>query len=194
MRRSPLVVFATFAAVTTAIAASLSAQQPPSPYPPAKPQPMAKAGSIARGAQLAMLGGCHDCHTPKLQNGAPDVSRALMGHPADAPLAPQVTGGVSTNMLLTSWRGPWGVSLARNLTPDKETGIGSWTLADFKKTIRTGVNPRGEVLMPPMPIGGLQNLPDGDLEAIYAYLRSLKPIRNQVGRVGPVQPSASGRH
>ena len=69
-------------------------------------------------------------------------------------------------MMLTAWRGPWGVSLARNLTPDKETGIGSWTLADFKKTLRTGVNPKGEVLMPPMPIAEIQNLPDQDLDAI----------------------------
>jgi len=157
-------------------------QQPANPYPPAKPQPMAPAGTAARGAQLVLLGGCHDCHTPKLQGGAPDMSRALSGQPQDAPLPPNVVGGVSTTMMLTAWRGPWGVSLARNLTPDKETGIGSWTLADFKRTIRTGVNPKGEVLQPPMPIPFIQNLPDQDLDAIYAYLRTLKPVRNLVGR------------
>ena len=146
---------------------------------------MAPAGSIARGAQLVMLGGCNDCHTPKLPNGAPDVTLALSGHPQGAPLAPNVVGGISTNMLLTSWRGPWGVSLARNITPDTETGIGSWTLADFKKTLRTGVNPNGEVLMPPMPIGEIQNVPDQDLDAIYAYLRTVKPIHNAVGRTAP---------
>ena len=88
-------------------------------------------------------------------------------------------------MLLTAWRGPWGVSLARNLTPDKEAGIGNWTLADFKTTIRTGVNPKGEVLMPPMPIGQLQNLPDQDLETIFAFLRTIKPVHNLVGRTAP---------
>ncbi len=158
-------------------------QQPGNPSPPAKPQPLAPAGTVARGAQLVMLGGCNDCHTPKLQNGEPDMSRALSGHPENAPLAPNVVGGISTNMMLTAWRGPWGVSLSRNITPDKETGIGSWTLADFKKTIRTGVNPKGEVLMPPMPIAQFQNLPDSDLDAIYAYLRTVKPIRNVVGHV-----------
>jgi mono/diheme cytochrome c family protein len=127
-----------------------------------------------------MLGGCHDCHTPKLANGAPDMSRPLSGHPENAPLAPDVTGGVSGNMHLTSWRGPWGVSLARNITPDPETGIGKWSYEDFRKTIRTGINPKGEVLLPPMPIAMLQNLPESDLKAIYAYLRTLKPIKNAV--------------
>jgi hypothetical protein len=163
----------------------VAGQQPGSPYPPAKPQAMAAAGTAARGAQLVALGGCHDCHTPKLQNGVPDMSRMLSGHPQNAPLAPEVIGGVSSNMLLTAWRGPWGISLARNLTPDKETGIRSWTLADFKKTLRTGVNPKGEVLMPPMPIGEIQNLPDQDLNSIYAYLRAIKPVHNVVGRTAP---------
>jgi hypothetical protein len=182
---------ATLVLGTAALAAAMSMplvarQAPGNPYPPPKPMTMA-AGGAARGAQLVMLGGCHDCHTPKLQNGAPDMSRALSGHPSSAALPPDVVGGVSTNMLLTAWRGPWGVSLARNLTPDKETGLGDWTLADFKKAIRTGVNKKGEVLMPPMPIGTLQNLPDQDLDAIWAYLRTVKPIRNQVGRTMPAR-------
>jgi mono/diheme cytochrome c family protein len=146
---------------------------------------MAPEGTVARGAQLVMLGGCNDCHTPKLANGAPDASRALSGHPQDAPLAPEVVGGASLNLMLTAWRGPWGLTLSRNITPDRETGIGTWTLADFKRTIRTGINPKGEVLRPPMPIPQLQNIPDKDLESIWAYLRTVKPIRNAVGKVDP---------
>jgi len=173
------------AVLATAVSIPILARQgPANPYPPPKPQAMATTPA-GRGAQLVALGGCHDCHTPKLQNGAPDMSRALSGHPASAPLPPNVIGGVSTNMMLTAWRGPWGVTLTRNLTPDKETGIGDWTLADFKKTIRTGVNKKGEILMPPMPIPFLQNLPDQDLDAIYAYLRTLTPVRNAVGRAMP---------
>jgi mono/diheme cytochrome c family protein len=182
MTRSPLVILGTLAVAALATV-PLVARQGASPYPPAKPEAAAPTGTAARGAQLAMLGGCHDCHTPKLQNGAPDMSRPLSGHPENAPLAPDVTGGVSTNMLLTSWRGPWGVSLARNLTPDMETGIGKWSYEEFRKTIRTGINPKGEVILPPMPIGMLQNLPESDLKAIYAYLRTLKPVKNAVGRV-----------
>lgn len=191
MNKSPLFVIGAFALVTIA-SASLVAQKTDGPYPKAKPETAAAPGSAARGAQLVSLGGCHDCHTPKLQNGAADMSRPLMGHPESAPLAPEVTGGVSTNMLLTAWRGPWGVTLARNLTPDKETGIGTWTFEDFRKTMRTGVNPRGEVLLPPMPIANLQNLPESDLRAIYNYLRTLKPMHNHVGRVAPPQ-TAAGR-
>jgi hypothetical protein len=107
-----------------------------------------------------------------------------MGHPENAPLPPEVVGGASANMHFTAWRGPWGLTLARNLTPDKETGIGSWTLADFKKAMRTGVNPKGEAIRPPMPIGNLQNLPDSDLDAIYLHLRAQKPIKNLVGKTG----------
>jgi mono/diheme cytochrome c family protein len=189
MTTSPLVAIGTLAIAALA-AVPLAARQPKSPYPPAKPQAVAPAGTAARGAQLVMLGGCHDCHTPKLQSGEPDMSRPLSGHPESAPLAPDVTGGVSTNMLLTSWRGPWGVTLARNITPDQETGIGKWTYQDFVKTIRTGVNPKGEVLLPPMPIPMLQNLPDSDLKAIWAYLRTLKPVRNNVGRVSATAKTA----
>jgi mono/diheme cytochrome c family protein len=189
MTRSPLVAIGAFA-IAALVAVPLVAQQPASPYPPAKPQAVAPAGTVARGAQLAMLGGCHDCHTPKLQNGAPDMSRPLSGHPESAPLAPEVLGGVSTNMLLTSWRGPWGVTLARNITPDPETGIGTWTLQDFIKTMRTGVNPKGEILQPPMPIAMLQNLPESDLKSIWTYLRSLKPVKNHVGRVSATAKTA----
>ncbi len=172
------------AALLAAVVVPLVAQQP-SPLPPPKPEKMAAVGTAARGAQLVALGSCHDCHTPKLQDGQIDFSKAFMGHPANAPLAPEVVGGASTNMHFTAWRGPWGLTLAANLTPDKETGIGSWTLADFKKTLRTGVNPKGEALRPPMPVGNLQNLPDADLEAIYLYLREQKPIKNLVGRTAP---------
>jgi hypothetical protein len=159
-------------------------QAPGVGYPPPKPQLMATS-QAARGAQLVLLGGCHDCHTPKGPNLVPDASRALSGHPQNAALPPDVVGGVSTNMMLTAWRGPWGVTMARNLTPDRETGIGDWTIADFKKALRTVVNKKGEVLLPPMPIVNLQNLPDQDLEAIWAYLRTLKPVKNPVGRPTP---------
>ncbi len=185
-RHSALAVGAS-ALVAVATVVLVAGQQPASPYPPAKPQAVAPAGTAARGAQLVMMGGCNDCHTPKLMDGRPDVSRALSGHPENAPLAPNVVGGISTNMMLTSWRGPWGTSLSANITPDKETGIGNWTPAEFKKTLRSGVDPKGQVLLPPMPIGELQNVPDQDLDAIYAYLRTIKPIHNMVGRTAAMR-------
>lgn len=185
MKRITTLAVGAAAIVAVACVSLVAMQQGGNPYPPAKPQTLAAMGTAARGAQLVALGGCNDCHTPKLQNGAYDMPRALSGQPENAPLPPDVIGGISTNMLLTAWRGPWGVSMARNLTPDKETGIGSWTLADFKKTLRTGVDPKGNVLMPPMPIQEIQNLPEQDLNTIYVYLRTVKPVHNMVGHAGP---------
>ena len=178
MRRAPLVIGLAVVGAIGSIA--LAAQQ--APYPPAKPQALAPAGSLQRGGQLVMLGGCDDCHTPKLQGGVPDMARRFSGHPANGPLPPEAAGAITTNMMLTAWRGPWGLSLTANITPDPETGIGKWTAADFKKTIRTGVDPAGYVLKPPMPIEVLQNLPDQDLEAIFRFLKSQKPVRNAIGR------------
>jgi mono/diheme cytochrome c family protein len=172
-------------ALLSIVSIPLFARQAPGPgLPPAKPMPPAKT-QAGRGEQLVMLGGCHDCHTPKGQNFALDLTRSLSGHPADAPLPPDVIGGVSTNMMFTAWRGPWGVTLARNITPDKETGIGDWTAADFRKLIRTGINKKGETILPPMPIPTYQNLPDQDLDAIFAYLQTQKPIKNAVGKPMP---------
>ncbi len=87
-------------------------------------------------------------------------------------------------MMLTAWRGPWGLTLSANITPDPETEIGKWSVADFKKTIRTGVDPTGYVIRPPMPIMTLHILPDADLEAIFRFLKAQKPVKNAVGRTG----------
>lgn len=169
------------------------ASEAPKPlYPPGKAEKMAASRtSAARGRQLVMLGGCNDCHTPKLPNGQLDMSRLLSGHPEGGPIPDEIENGATTNLLLTAWRGPWGLTLSRNLTPDKETGLGTWTLADFKKTIRTGVDPKGEILYPPMPIPMYQNLPDEDLTAIYNYLRTINPIHNNTrGRMLAPAPPA----
>lgn len=148
----------------------------PAATPAATP---AAATSAARGAQLVALGGCDDCHTPKRADGTPDLNRRFIGYEASAPL-PTPTDGVSINNQLTAWRGPWGLSLSRNITPDPETGIGNWSLAQFKQTMRSGTDPAGKTLLPPMPSAALGSLPDSDLEAIYNYLRTVKPIVNQV--------------
>jgi hypothetical protein len=68
-----------------------------------------------------------------------------------------------------------------NLTPDP-TGIGAWSEADFVRTLRTGVNPRGDSMDPSMPWREMRRMTDDDLRAIYRYLRSLPPIRNDVPR------------
>ena len=82
---------------------------------------------------------------------------------------------------MTSWAGPWGVSFTRNLTPDKETGLGDWTEQNFVETIRTGRRMgKGRELLPPMPVQAFKNMTDEDLKSIFAYLKTIPTIKNKV--------------
>jgi mono/diheme cytochrome c family protein len=153
---------------------------------------------VARGEYLVTTSGCHDCHTPLMMgaNGPePDMSRALSGHPAGMalPPAPRLPEGpwiASVAATNTAWAGPWGTSFTANLTPDAETGLGKWTLKDFKDTIRTGRHMgRGRPVLPPMPIPAYRNFNDRDLEAIYAYLRTVPAVGNRVPE--PLPPAAT---
>ena len=146
------------------------------------------SGSVARGKYLVTAMGCHDCHTPAKMgpNGPePDMSHALGGHPASltVPPPPGPSGPWigSVTGTFTAWSGPWGVSYTANLTPDKATGLGEWTEQQFVDTIRTGRRQgRGREILPPMPWPAFKNLNDADLKAIFAYLRTVKPIENKV--------------
>ena len=146
---------------------------------------------IERGKMLVTIGGCNDCHTPKLftpKGPVFDETRLLSGAPSDAKvlqvpegvLGPDKWGALTTNDL-TTWAGPWGVSFSRNLTPDVATGLGSWTEAMFIKALRTGKDMgEGRPILPPMPWEGIGQLPDSELKAIFAYLNSLKPVKNAI--------------
>jgi len=77
----------------------------------------------------------------------------------------------------TAWAGPWGISYTRNLTPDKETGLGSWTEQQFVDTIRNGREQgRGRQILPPMPWPAYRNMTDADLKSIFAYLKTIPAI------------------
>ena len=89
-------------------------------------------------------------------------------------------GAITACLTATCFSGPWGTSFARNLTPDSATGIGTWTEAYFIKVLRTGIRGNGEPLRPLMPWEWYRQLTDGDLKAIFAYLRTLPPISNAV--------------
>ena len=96
------------------------------------------------------------------------------------------------NPMLTAWAGPWGVSFAFNLTPDKETGIAEWSEENFVRAIRTGKHqgqPNGRDILPPMPWEQYKNFTDEDIKAVFAYLRSIPPVKNQVPL--PVVPGAT---
>lgn len=172
-----------------------------SPVPEAPPA--AVEGMIERGAYLARIGGCNDCHTP-LKNGPngpePDADRLLSGHPAGErmpappklPPGPWVSLGSATG---TAFAGPWGVSYASNLTPDAGTGIGSWTEAKFVETLRSGRHHDGtRAILPPMPWRNVARLNDDDVRSLFRYLTSLPPIANRVPPAevaAPAAPSAA---
>jgi len=156
---------------------------------------------VVRGQYLVQTSGCHDCHTPfKMgpHGPEPDMSRMLSGHPESLvmPPAPALPPGPwigSSSATNTAHAGPWGVSFTANLTPDAETGLGQWTLKNFMDTIRSGRHMgRGRPVLPPMPIPVYNHFTDDDLEAVYAYLRTIPPIRNRVPEpLAPAQKSAA---
>jgi len=158
---------------------------------PATAQQAAGGAAVERGRYLVTITGCHDCHSPKIKGMTPDLTRALSGRPATTPLPSPTTTEVHASADLTAWNGPWGFSVASNLTPDAATGIGTrYTEASFVTTMRTGKKPNGTAILPPMPSEVYQNMTDDDLKAIFAYLRTIKPIRNPVlaGLPPPIPP------
>jgi hypothetical protein len=146
---------------------------------------------VERGKYLIMVGGCGDCHSPKVYTGAtpaPDTARLLSGHPANEKLpeipkgivGPTQWGAITTNSF-TAWVGLWGVSFAYNLTPHPATGIGNWDEALFIQSIRTGkFMGTSRDMLPPMPWQEMGKITDDDLKAMFAYLKSLPPIDNEI--------------
>lgn len=196
-RREKLVVVAALLVASIAVIVAASASRPVAP--PAQPVKMTRAEQVARGKYLVTIGGCHDCHTPwTVQadgNPGPDMTRALSGHPQDFPIPEPVElntdrFAVAIAPMNTAYSGPWGVSFAANLTPDVETGTGIWTFDIFKNTIRNGRHwGVARPLLPPMPWFNYREMTDEDLGAVFAYLRTLKPVRNQVPE--PVPPKST---
>src|SRR6266849_6583156 len=113
----------------------------------------AQPTQVARGQYLAQAGDCVSCHMAK--DGAP------------------LAGGYRLDT-------PFGYMLAPNITADPDTGIGNWSADDFYRAMRDGVNKRGEYLYPAMPYDFYTRVTREDSDAIYAYLQSLKPVRNAV--------------
>lgn len=148
---------------------------------------------VERGRYLVTISGCNDCHTP-FKMGAngpePDLSRLLSGHPEGQPMPPPpalpmpwMWVGGATN---TSFSGPWGITYAPNLTPDEETGIGAWDFALFKASIRNGkIHGVGRPVLPPMPWQAYAQMTDEDLQAVFAYLKSIPAIKNAPPEYAP---------
>jgi mono/diheme cytochrome c family protein len=125
-------------------------------------QPKADEAAVQRGQYLVAISACGDCHTPGSLLGAPDASRLLAGSEVGFQMP-----GV-------------GVFYPPNLTPDAETGLGTWTEAEIIAAIQTGARPDGRILAPIMPWRGLAALTPQDASAIAAYLKSLPAVKNKV--------------
>jgi mono/diheme cytochrome c family protein len=121
----------------------------------------AQSAAVKRGDYLVnTILTCGNCHTPKGPGGVDIKEKAFSGG-------------------LTFDEAPFKVT-ASNITPDKETGIGKWSAADIRRAIVDGKRPNGAPLAEIMPSSFYPILTKRDLDAIVAYLRSLKPVKNQV--------------
>ncbi len=117
------------------------------------PEP-SRADKLAWGRYLGgPLGHCVECHSTPGPRGGPDLVNGLGG------------GGMT-------FPGPWGVSVAQNITP---TGLKRYSDAELKTIITTGVRPDGSRLKPPMGMAYYAKMSADDLSALVAYLRSLPP-------------------
>lgn len=119
-----------------------------------QPPTAADSAAIERGRYVAIASDCTACHT------MPE---------SKLPLA----GGYKIST-------PFGGIYASNITPDTETGIGSWTERDFFRAVRHGKGKEGEHLYPAMPYNAYVKLTDQDMHDLWMYMRSVKPIHYQV--------------
>ncbi len=128
--------------------------------PPGAEKPMPESAMkdpVKRGFYLVTIGHCMECHTPAV-NERRDYSGA------------QGKGG-------EVFKGPFGVSVSRNITSHKEKGIGAWSDAEVKRAITQGVRRDGSKLLPPMGFAWYARMTAADLDAVVAYLRTV-PARD----------------
>jgi mono/diheme cytochrome c family protein len=143
------------------------AAPPPASTPP--PAPAAAAAATIRDSAdplehgrylVETIAGCGNCHTPRLADGTPDNSKNLAG------------AFVIEEPVFKAY--------ARNITPDMETGIGSWTEDQIVDAIRNARRPDGTFMGPPMSFGWYKRMSDTDVRAIARYLKSVPAVRNEV--------------
>jgi len=121
----------------------------------------AAQSAVERGRYLVEgIGACGNCHTPKGPDGRPVAAKNLAG------------GFEITEA--------FGTAVAPNITPDRETGIGDWTDGEILRAMREGISRDGRGLFPLMPYASYRAMSDEDAGAIVVYLRSMRPVRNEV--------------
>ena len=116
---------------------------------------------VERGSYLVnAVMACDGCHTPRDKNGFIMEKR--------------FSGGSQL------WDTPAYTVRGSNITPDRETGIGTWTDDEVKRALTEGIHRHGRPIAPQMPYPFYKILTPRDLDAIVAYLRSVPPVRNAV--------------
>lgn len=184
-----------FGAICIMLFTAFCANNPKSGGSDEADKPMSNEDVVKRGEYLVTVMGCNDCHSPKRMGpNGPEIIPELMlsGAQSNMPVLKYDTAWTNKGFAifypdLTSTAGPWGVSFAGNLTPDP-TGIGTWSEEQFKKAITEGKFKGldgGRMLLPPMPWEGFSHLKDEDVKAIFAYLKSIKPVKNVVPATVP---------
>jgi mono/diheme cytochrome c family protein len=139
------------AIATAAVLGGLYAWTKPAPIAPIEHAPPAPAPAVlAAGARVVALGDCMVCHTT--EHGA------------------AYAGGLGL-------RTPFGTIYSTNITPDRETGIGAWPLAAFRRALREGVSRDGHLLYPAFPFTHYTRMSDNDIELAYQYLMTRTPVR-----------------
>lgn len=147
---------------------------------------------VERGKYLVdAVAACGQCHTPRA--GADyNMEMYLAGHPSTDKYPRYNFSMMQQSIFLLSspqlsaYSGPFGTSFATNLTPDNETGLGEWSEKMFIDAMRTGNHqgdPNNRKIFPPMPTKHYAQMNDADLKAIWAYLKSIKPVKNEVSPV-----------
>jgi mono/diheme cytochrome c family protein len=127
---------------------ALKAEDPP-------PLPGRVKRKARRGYYLATIGHCMECHSPR-EKGVSLVRSEM---------------GVGRH----DFKGPWGVSTSRNITSDREKGLGGWTDGEVKRAITQGISRNGEKLKPPMGFAAYARMTDKDMSDLIAYLRTVPP-------------------
>ncbi len=182
----------TIVALLSMLAIACNSTQPPV----AEKNTPTQEEKVKRGEYLVTVIGCGDCHTPKImtpQGPAPDMERYLSGYNAEMPLGKYDTTLAASGQWalfkgdLTAAAGPWGVSFAANITSDG-TGIGNWSLENFRKAMKEGKYKgidNSRPMLPPMPWQNFARLTDEDIEAMFEYLKTVKPVKNLVPQAIP---------
>jgi mono/diheme cytochrome c family protein len=136
---------------------------------------------VAHGKYIATIAGCVACHTPlkeeyqNLQSLSLEQIQTLAFNDLEASDQTKLLAGGRLFDL-----GPAGLLFTRNITPDEETGIGAWTEDQIKLAIKTGISDDGKMLFPVMPYHVYNGMADADVEALIAYLRTVKAVNNPV--------------